>query len=283
MISGPRDIALTGVPRSGTTLCCRLLGQAPDTVALFEPMDVHRLPAGDHARAVRDVRGFFDQSRRSLLERGSATSQQVDGVVPDNPFESTFGADGARRRQATLGTIAVDKPLTAGFTLVVKHNAAFTALLPELAAAFEVYALVRNPLATLASWNSVDLPVTQGRLPMGERLDPALTLRLDAASGRFERQLVALDWLFSRFAEHLPATRILRYEEIVASRGRSLRETCAIDIAPLPLHSRNASPLYDAVACRGLADRLFDDGGAWRRFYGDDDLRRTLAELERGA
>ena len=56
-----------------------------------------------------------------------------------------------------------------------------------------------------------------------------------------------------------------------------------IDIAPLPLHSRNASPLYDAVACRGLADRLFDDGGAWRRFYGDDDLRRTLAELERGA
>ena len=39
-----RQLALTGVPRSGTTLCCRLLGMARGTVALFEPMDVAWLP-----------------------------------------------------------------------------------------------------------------------------------------------------------------------------------------------------------------------------------------------
>ena len=41
-----RQLALTGVPRSGTTLCCRLLGMARGTVALVEPMDVAGLPRG---------------------------------------------------------------------------------------------------------------------------------------------------------------------------------------------------------------------------------------------
>ena len=33
------DLALTGIPRGGTTLACRLLGQATGCVALFEPID----------------------------------------------------------------------------------------------------------------------------------------------------------------------------------------------------------------------------------------------------
>ena len=38
-----RTLLLGGIPRSGTSLCCRLAGEVPDTVALSEPFDARSL------------------------------------------------------------------------------------------------------------------------------------------------------------------------------------------------------------------------------------------------
>ena len=162
---------------------------------------------------------------------------------------------------------------------MVKHNAAFAALLPSLAEAFECLALVRNPLAVLASWNSVDLPVAQGHLPAGERLAPALAAALDAEASLLARQLLLLDWLFARFADALPRTRILRYEEVVESQGAALARASGIAIPTSELVSRNASRLYDAAACATFAAALRADAGAWRSFYDDDDIVAALAAM----
>src|SRR5690606_7885079 len=121
----------------GTTLCCRLLGEADDAVALFEPMDVRDLAGDNHEAALSSIDKFFQKTRRSLLDTGRAPSNQINGVVPDNPFADRQNCDGKRVREAVLGEITVKKPLTDSFTLVVKHNAAFTALLPGLAQSFE--------------------------------------------------------------------------------------------------------------------------------------------------
>ena len=274
----PRDLILTGVPRSGTTLCCDLLGRASDAVALVEPMPVHALPL-DHAEAVATIREFFRDSRDSLLRAGEAIGQQVEGRGPDNFFDDERDARGLRVRKVGLGAVRVDKPLSPGFTLVVKHNAAFAALLPALAESFECLALVRNPLAVLALWNSVDLPVARGRLPAGERLEPALATALDAERDLLARQLLLLDWLFARFTRVLPRARILRYEDVVGSNGAALAQASAIALPASARASRNASRLYDATACAGFAERLRGDPGAWRGFYGDDDILAALAAL----
>lgn len=275
----PRNIILTGIPRSGTTLCCNLLGQAANTVALFEPMPVHELPL-EPAAAVATIAGFFERSRASLHASGAAKSQQVDGKIPDNPFGSAVDGRGARVRTAHLGDIHVDKALTADFTLVIKHNATFTALLPTLVTTYACYAVIRNPLAVLASWNSVDLPVAHGRLPAGERLDPALSVRLDGMTDVLECQLHLLDWLFGQFDRCLPETHIVRYEEVVASAGASLAETTGVPVPPLPLRNRNASHLYDAKASLQHAHRLRSHDGPWRCFYGDADVMQALDALQ---
>ncbi len=274
-----RDFILTGIPRSGTTLCCNLLGQAANTVALFEPMPVHELPL-DRVAALATIADFFQRSRTSLLASGTAKSQQVDGQVPDNPFGGAVDGSGTRVRTAHLGDIRVDKPLPAEFTLVIKHNAAFTALLPTLVPAYACYAVIRNPLAVLASWNSVDLPVTRGRLPAGERLDPALSARLDGMADVLERQLHLLDWLFGQFDRCLPAKHIVRYEEVVSSNGASLAITTGVPVPSLPLRNRNANHLYDVQACRRQAERLRAHDGPWRRFYDNEDVRRALDALQ---
>lgn len=282
---GPaRNLALTGVPRSGTTLCCHLLGQATATVALFEPMEVSKLPR-DREAALDAVEGFYADSRTSLLADGSAWSQEVDGRVPDNPFASRREADGQRRREARRGRIRLETPPAPGFTLAIKHNAAFTALLPELGGRFDACAIVRNPLAVLASWHSVNLPVSRGRLPAGEHFDPALARRLDSEPDTVGRQLVLLDWLFERYARCLPMARVLAYEDIVRSGGRVLAEALGVELAPQPLVERNASRLYSVELCEALALRLQGDRGAWRTRYGDGDvgdlLRRMRADHAR--
>lgn len=281
-VPAPR-IALTGVPRSGTTLCCRLLGQAPDAVALFEPMPVQELPVSDRGAALDQVEAFFARCRRSLMEERRAPSQQIAGAVPDNPFGARRDAQGARTRESQLGEIHVDKPLGEGFTLVVKHNAAFAALLPGLAVRMPTVAVVRNPLATLASWNSVSLPVSRGRLPAGERLDPVLAGRLASLEDTTERQLAILDWFFDRFSTHLPPERVVRYEQVVASGGQALGDACGLAISASELAPRNASRLYDGARAQRMAERLLEQGGAWRRFYSDAQVLALARQLADGA
>jgi hypothetical protein len=264
-----RDLALAGIPRGGTTLACRLLGGARDTVSLFEPMAVHALPADDRGAAVDGVLAFFSRTREGLLRDGTAPCKLKAGAIPDNPFAAAAPDGGARRLQVSLGTITYDPPPAPGFTLVVKHNAAFLALLPELGHAVPMLAIVRNPLAVLASWNAVDLPVSRGRLPAGERLDPELGARLDAEGDLVGRQLLLLDWCFARMADGLPAERVVRYEAMVASGGRALFDAAGVDgLADPALGSRNEQAGgAPRIAPRLLADRIAAFDGAWRAWY----------------
>jgi hypothetical protein len=274
-----RNIVLTGVPRGGTTLACRLLGDCMDSIALFEPMDVRTLPKHDPAAAAREVARFFASTRQQLRERGSAPSKLQDGRLPDNPFAEPDPGTGLRRLQAREGVLQTAVP-DGAFTLVIKHNAAFTALLPSLPDAFERIAIVRNPLAVLASWHSLDLPVSAGRLPAGERLDPDLARALQREPDLLSRQLRILDWFFARYAG-LPAARVLRYEDIVAGHGQPLFD-CA-RLAPRapadPLHDRNATPACALQLPPRLARRLLAQPGAWRAWYPEAAISGLLQRM----
>ena len=171
----PRTWLLSGVPRSGTSLCCRLAGELPDTVALSEPIRRKAVGGMETPRgACLRIGEFAEQARARLLTERRAPTVQVEGRLDDNRSASRYTDSGLRRLRAEWGEIAIDKPLSTRFALLIKHNALFAALLPHLVESFSCLALVRNPLAVLASWQTVDLPVSRGRIPAGEELDPAL-------------------------------------------------------------------------------------------------------------
>lgn len=272
-----RTLLLTGVPRGGTTLACRLLGQAADTVALFEPMPVDRLPTDPDA-ACAAIADFADDARRSLLRDGTAPSKVQGGNVPDNPFAAPEPGGSQRRLLVEQARLVLDRPPAPGFTLVVKHNAAFTALLPRLAARWPVVALVRQPLAVLASWQTVPVPVSEGRVPAGERLDPALANALAGEPDRLRRQLIVLDWCFSRYAQ-LPTEAVLRYEDMIATGGRALYRAAGVVGPNQPLSPRNASPVYRQLDLETLADALRSCDGAWLPWYDARSIGAALAEL----
>ena len=175
------DVILTGVPRSGTTLVCALLNRVPSVVALHEPMPLPEWALRMTREMVIDeIDHFFVKARNSLMHTGMAPSRQVDAQVPSNPFSDQKDESGVRHAHGTLGVLALapDTVLSPDFVLVVKHTAGFAVLLEQLSRKHPCFAVIREPIATLASWATIDAPIRNGRTPAAERLDPCLAAAL---------------------------------------------------------------------------------------------------------
>jgi hypothetical protein len=136
------NVVLTGLPRSGTTLVCRLLNTLPDTVALHEPIVPGRFAdAEDEGAIVEGLEGFFRRTRRRSRREKIATSKNIGGKITDHAYEQTRSGSGLLRTQTggrgtEKGKVVVDKELKKGFLLIVKQPALFSALLPVLAPGF---------------------------------------------------------------------------------------------------------------------------------------------------
>jgi hypothetical protein len=272
------NVLITGTPRSGTTMTCHLLNMLPDTVALHEPMQTGQLKGQDGPVAA--VERFCDEQRRSIFERGVAISKQVGGAVPSNPIGTSRSDAGLRQRMVSKGEIVIDKELSPDFTLAVKHCGSFTATLDRLVTRFPVYAIVRNPLAMLASWSTVDFPVQRGRIPVAEGLDRELKSTLAAIDDVLDRQIHVLTWFHERLRRYLPDEAIIRYESIVETGGKALavvRPGAAY--LDEPLRSQNTSDLYDHERMLRIGERLLKSEGAHWESYSKASVERLLGEL----
>ena len=162
----------------------------------------------------------------------------------------------------------------------MKHNALFAALLPQLAPAFRCIGLVRNPLAVLASWQTVDMPVNRGRIPAGEQFDPVLQKALDCDPDTLGRQLTIINWFFAHYGDGLAAERILRYEDLVASGGKALFGMLGhAQAKAVTLTSRNDHAVYRGADVERLLAALVDRAGAWMRFYSRTDCEAVAEGL----
>jgi hypothetical protein len=281
-----RNVLITGMPRSGTTLVCSLLNKLPETVALHEPMNVWEFAECRDAGAVGDlIENFCAETRKSLREHGFAISKHVGGKIPDNVADNQVNRAGTRLRRTEHGRVVVDKPLSQDFTLAVKHPGAFSALLETLSKRFECYAIIRNPLATLASWNSLArFPLKDGHSPIGEKLDVDLARDLAAQSDPTERQIHILEWFYDRFRRFLPERALIKYEDLIVSRGRELAKffPAAAELEE-DLTSKNLNKYYDRALMADLGERLLRREGPIWNFYSKRDVETLLRDLSSSA
>ena len=275
-----RNIVLTGPGRSGTTLTCYLLNMLPDTIALSEPIApgkyAKRLP--DYEAVADGIEDFYRDQRRAALERGVVLTKHVGGRVPDN----TKGIkDGVRQRIAEKGEIEVEKELSAEFYLAIKQPGLFTAILPTLAKRFPSYAIVRNPLAIMASTSTLKQHKRRKNPPVKVRYDPDLASRLSESVARgddkIQQRLMRFDYAFERYLEELPEGHVIRYEDIVASGGKALSVIvpAARDLDE-PLENKNLNPLYDKRKVLEFGERLLASEGAYWRLYSRADVEHIM-------
>jgi hypothetical protein len=270
------NIILTGLPRSGTTLTCHLLNKLPACVALHEPLIPLDLVSYNKPELVDLIVSYFNAQREQILTTGTAASKSFGGKVPDNPLSGIDKMTGKRIRVLDGRIIQIDKNLPNNFSLVIKQPAFFTAILENLTKSnlLSCFAVVRNPLSVLLSWNTVEMPVANGRVPAAEAFDLELKSNLDQIADIYDRQVFLLNWFFEKYLNHLPKDNILFYEGTIKSQGRSLSviQTDAKNLNE-PLSSKNTNNLYDARLRELFIQKLLQkkDGAFWR-FYSEPDI-----------
>jgi len=256
---------------------CRLLNSIPDVVALVEPLDFASNSSTSGPEIVEWIDGFVDSVSRGIVERGCAITHHRNGEVPDNMFEEKRGRDGLRKANTVRGEIRIDKPVTDSFLLVLKHPTPFTALLGGLRLRYRCFAAVRNPLALLASWNSIEAPIEQGHIPGAERFDGVLRANLRVLDNKLDRQLRILSWHFETYLQYLPRTGIIRYEDVVGSGGQCLSVIAdGFGVSPDNIEDRNVRLVAESPYSKDLALRLLDSSGAYWQVYSKESVQSLL-------
>jgi hypothetical protein len=249
-------ILLTGLPRSGTNLVCTCLNTLPNCVALTEPMQVPR--HGDADRAVDEIIRYADAARDRLRSEGLAYARTVNGVIADNFYREAVDDNGLRSEQTDAGVtlVKIGKPLAPDFRLFIKHPGIFTVLAKPLLQKLPLYAIVRHPIGVLASWQTVDTALRQGRWPVVEAFAPDLKERLDSLGEPLDRQIAIMKWAFQVYHD-LPRERVLTYETIVRDPVAALRPLSA-STKPIThlMHSVNPHVRYAGVDFAALAGAL---------------------------
>lgn len=215
---------ITGLARSGTTLTVALLNDQPDTIALAEPLPLAQM-SDDPDRFADEIAAFAADMRRSALQDCTIRSKAVDGQMLGSFVTDRDSGQGLRKTKARITALDITKPLSPDFRLYIKHPAAFTALTDLLSRRFPFFACIRSPLSVLASWQTVDMPVNQGRAPVAERFSPALRVALDAIPDALDRQVFLMASFLEKYAA-LPRTQVLRFEDLIRDPSAALAHIC---------------------------------------------------------
>jgi hypothetical protein len=225
-----RDIIITGVPRSGTTLAAAILDQAPDCFCLSEPEE--HVALMQRSRSGNDFVDRLEEafsSTRAVLFAGGAVTDRREPT--GRPVTNYYAAKThARRRQPAFTVRPVSRPgLSSEFRLGIKHNALYTAVLPEIARRkrFKIIVIVRNPTDVIASWESLDLPVSRGELPAADRYWPEMHQLTKSNTPLLEKQMLMYELMCRRFLDLRERVAIVRYEDMV-QRPELLLEAAGI-------------------------------------------------------
>lgn len=309
------NILITGVPRSGTTLTCHLLDKLPNTIALHEPISMLKVMKKNKGKDfVNKMDNFIEEVRKQILTKGEAPSKVINGKIPDNPFKgynsvskyipktyrkhinfhSIIAKIPSSRIQKRLkplislelrpkkherGFIKISKPLNNDFLLCIKQNEAFLINLKYLTTQFRCYAIIRNPLSVLASWNSVDFKLAKGQSGL-LATNPIIHQQLIDIPNKFDRQILLLDFMFQQIHTYLKPEQIIKYKNIICSGGRELdRITPKAKNLVENLSSKNNNPLYDKQLTLALSKKLLKSEGAYWNFYSKGDVEQLIKTL----
>lgn len=269
------NIILTGIPRSGTTLACYLLSKVENVIALVEPLKPSDFATLSDLELVRLLNDFFYIQRHSILTKKIVNSRSVGGKITDNVVSGKPDhITGKRTKIIDSNTLYVDKNLSADFLLFIKHPSFFSAKLAVLNKYYKCYAIIRNPLAVLLSWNSVEMAVTNGHAPAAEEHNAALKAVLAKEADKFNRQLILLSWFYSQYSLYLDNESIIKYEDIISSNGYNLQNLTGKNFSydTENLVSKNNNSIYDQQLKFFLKDKLLCSKGSYWNYYSHNDL-----------
>lgn len=251
------NVLLTGIPRSGTTLLTALLDYPPSSVAIGEPQGMGSWQSGfaaDHIGFVKKLKEYSLQIRERIYQKQSFKDRiAVDANPLTNYVDNTAGG---RTKRYVIANRKVES-VESRFTLVLKAPVIFTAVLPAIVSdgSYKVIAIIRNPISTILSWNSVDFPISKGRLPAGEGYWADLYNVASADCSIIEKQARIWELFARRYSQYQNKIILLRYEDVVHN-FEEVSSVIGIPLRRVEVENMNTNPIYDYSLKEKIKDAL---------------------------
>jgi len=206
------NFIITGIPRSGTTLLCNLVNRIPNIVCFNEvaqAYDVPRLPA------------FFIEMYQKLMT-GQLVPMDVD---KDGEIITDTQNQPDHRHNGHFFTVDPGKSLVVGS----KINWPYLDQIDTIKGfGYETFAVVRNPLYVIASWNKHEQNINEAHvMPEDWALWPRYSQIPFRAADKFGRQAEVWNMMARIILDNFPNNRILAYEELIDQAPYRLMYICS--------------------------------------------------------
>lgn len=256
-------------------MLCVMLSAVPGFLALNEALKLGHLVSKDQVPPF--VEDAYVRIRHQVLSTGTAPSRNADGRQVMNHFART---PGERNLLLKKSDIQIHKNLDENFILGVKHNAIFTLALRELChLKWPLFAIIRNPLAVLGSWNTLEIPVSAGRMKNLGQLEPELHKEVQAQPDLLRKQVLLLDFYFRQYKNFIAEKNILRYERLCSSPSDEISKIAgsAQVFEVERVENLNQSSIYPRENFPDYFNALSElPDAAWRHFYEEAELLELM-------
>ncbi|WHY78260.1 sulfotransferase [Neobacillus sp. WH10] len=212
-----KDVIMTGIPRGGTTLSAALLDSLKNAVCLSEPRWQSKWFKNikDVNRVTECVMNDYKNIRRRIIEnKPIMDTRNEDGTPLTNYYSKRrYGRRVSVRKHGAF-TFEIENE---NFLLGMKHNEHYTGILPQLLETdvFSIIAIVRHPVPTILSWKSLNLYISNGRMPYAEPFWKELR-EITCSSDKSLLTFVKIYDLFcQRYLSFSNEIHLLKYEDII--------------------------------------------------------------------
>jgi hypothetical protein len=248
---------------------------------LSEPLEVDeqmRQAVSPHDFLLR-VSEFISSQRKLIIDSGF-TLNRVDknGELSSNYFSRNSA--GSVESDSSLSPVKVNVE-NCDFALALKHNAHFLAVLPLLCAfkRHNVLCVLRHPVPTILSWQSLSLPISFGRLPAAEKFWPEVREIAESSHEVVVKQVLLYETMITRIVQCRQDVRIVYYERLVVNPAQLCALLNQSYRKRVELNSRNDGKHYDWSKVDVLKDMLERYAPTATSVYPDLDDTRSIAEL----
>ncbi len=217
-----KSIAVTGMPRGGTTLLGCMINSLENSYCISEPMAIEEQlhQSVSPAELLEKVRSYFKELRGRILTTGRALNRVgKDGRPVTNYFKRIGDKAIELDYHETEEAVSVRDE---NFFLAVKHNAHFLSILPFLCSApdISVIGILRHPIPTILSWRSLELPISRGRLPSGEKFWLELSEIVQSDRDLLLKQVMIYELIAARLMVFRKQIHLFYYESLVRNPGQ---------------------------------------------------------------
>lgn len=211
-----KNILITGIPRSGTSLFTKLLSTNENFICFSEPSWLKALRfEGQTIVQFSDALHNKFESIRNEIKKGNPikiTTKKGTKELPDNYYI---------RKGRNITNVKNEQYVhfehNESLTIVAKSNTLFTSCLDSLSQNqfWHIYAVTRDPLYTLLSWNSLNIPISKGLIKIGEVYSNQIR-EIVKTDDILKRQILIYNWFTSQFKKY--NCDIIKYEELSNSQ-----------------------------------------------------------------